>query len=650
MRSLPWLLSIVAVANVCVSAFAADVAFRSHPPMRPLPVPSQRPLGKGPSFFVDPIKGVDRNPGSQALPWKTLTLAIPQLKPGDTLYLRGGAYYESVFIDIAGTAEKPITIRSFPGELAIVDAGLREFLEDPAHAWEPVPQGADGEYRSVKAYAFGGHFGHFADSMVPLHPYLNLEDLRSANEFWHAGVAKRGDDPKGIYCGPGVRRDLETGRIYVRLAHTKLPGLGENAYQGETDPTKLPLVIAGHERAIEIRGGEHLRLQDLVIRGAWRFTIEIAEDVEDTTRDAHDIQLDGLTIYGGDYNLVTRRTNNLHVTNCSFRGHGAPWHSRAHHKYRAHAGYLVQAGGKDHEFANCTFTDHHDAVQFWAVENLKFHHNHLDNFNDDGFEAGPKRASGRMLVYQNVMTRCLSPFTLHGPPGVKPQAVESEQPGSGVYIFRNVIDMRQGTYRAIPTEPDPTGAYLNSPTEGIAHDHGSPLWPNYYVYHNTFLVSESERRGHYGFRWSTATRMTTRRVFNNIFVQVEGVPGFRVFPLADDDFQADGNLHWAVKEGTQLKIDPFEKFRKSPLLTASQKVYAPGWFAHDRFADPQFLSIGDGKTPSDLRLHKDSAAVNAGVKLPNTWPDDLREKDEAQPDVGAFPLGIEPWNVGPVVK
>ena len=157
-------------------------------------------------------------------------------RPGDTLCLRQGTYYESVIIGLRATAEQPITIRSYPGELAIIDAGLREFYENPAEAWEPFAGGADGEYRSTKSYSCGGGFGNFADSMVPLHRYLNLYDLRSTNEYFSKDVAKRADDPRGIYCGPGTFRDPATGRIHIRLAHLQLPGLGDRAYRGETDP------------------------------------------------------------------------------------------------------------------------------------------------------------------------------------------------------------------------------------------------------------------------------------------------------------------------------------------------------------------------------------------------------------------------------
>ena len=118
------------------------------------------------------------------------------VQPGDTLYLRGGTYYECVTLTVAGTAGKPITIRSYPGEVAILDGGIREFYEDPANAWEPFPQGAEGEFRSKKSYAFGGGFGNFGDSMVPFHRYLNFADLRTSNEFYRQELNKSSDFSK----------------------------------------------------------------------------------------------------------------------------------------------------------------------------------------------------------------------------------------------------------------------------------------------------------------------------------------------------------------------------------------------------------------------------------------------------------------------
>jgi hypothetical protein len=124
-------ISWVWIAPSPASAAEAEPKYRSHLPVRPLPAPSSRPQGKGPASFVDPAKGADRNDGSQPAPWKTINHALKQLKPGDTLYLRGGTYYESVGVGVSGRADSPITIRAFPGELAIIDGGLREFFEKP---------------------------------------------------------------------------------------------------------------------------------------------------------------------------------------------------------------------------------------------------------------------------------------------------------------------------------------------------------------------------------------------------------------------------------------------------------------------------------------------------------------------------------------
>jgi hypothetical protein len=597
-------------------------------------------MDRGPAYFVDPVKGVDRQEGTREKPWKTLAHAIERLKPGDTLYLRGGTYHEAVTLSRSGTPQKPITIRSYPGELAVLDAGLRDFYEAPAGAWEPFPGGVPGEYRSTKSYRLGGGYGNFGDSMVPLHHYITFADLRSTNELAHAGLSGRADDPRGMYAGPGARRDGQSGRIHIRLAHTKLDGLGANHYRGETDPRKLSLVIAGHDYALRIAGARHVRVQDLVVRGARRAALQV--------RNAEDLELDGLTLYGS---LMAARISNsrrLRLIHSALRGHAAPWHSRFHHKYRSAAGYLVLTEGlnSDFEIAHCELSDHHDGLLIQAVEGLRFHHNLVDNFNDDGIEPGPKKERGKTYIYQNLISRCLSPFTAHGK---KPKPVQSEE-GSGVYLYRNIVDLRRGTYYSPPEKPDRSGAYLDRATTVLAHDHGSPILQPYHVYHNTFLLQGNAWRGYYAFTWSSHLRGTTRRVFNNVFVQVEGTPGLNFSAVsADDDFQADGNLLWGVKEGPKVRGDFFATFRKSALFTASKKRYPPGLGANDRFADPKLASLGgEGKQPCDLRLLKDSPAIDAGVEIPAAWPDPVRKLDKGRPDIGALPYGAEPFRVGPI--
>jgi len=53
----------------------------------------------------------------------------------------------------------PQVLPPLPGEVAILDGGIREFYESPEKAWEPFPGGASGEYRYVR---YNTKYGNFA--------------------------------------------------------------------------------------------------------------------------------------------------------------------------------------------------------------------------------------------------------------------------------------------------------------------------------------------------------------------------------------------------------------------------------------------------------------------------------------------------------
>jgi hypothetical protein len=53
-------------------------------------------------------------------------LRAASIRPGDTIYLRQGTYQGSFTSKLAGTAERPITIRSRPGEWAVIDLATLE--------------------------------------------------------------------------------------------------------------------------------------------------------------------------------------------------------------------------------------------------------------------------------------------------------------------------------------------------------------------------------------------------------------------------------------------------------------------------------------------------------------------------------------------
>ncbi|MEK6236659.1 MAG: hypothetical protein N2C14_18275, partial [Planctomycetales bacterium] len=482
--------------------------------------------------------------------------------------------------------------------------------------------------------------GRFVDSMVPLHGYRAAEDLRSTNEF-----QPKNKNEGTVYCGPGLWFHRETNRIHIRLAHHALPGLGDRAYRGETDPRKLPLVVAAGfgEEVLRINGIKHVRVEGLVLRGATGSPMIHVYG-------SQNVDLDHLTVYGGFPGLLLNASQNIRVAHSAFRGLAAPWSGRSHMKYRGTPSYQIvlqnaQPVNEDVEFAHCEFTDDHDFAFLRYAKNLQFHRNFVDNFNDDGLECGAKLRWHAIHIHHNRIGACLGVFQQHEID--KDESPDEHDPDSGLCVYRNVFDQREGVYYSLPREPDPTGSFLRA--EGhLLSDHGSPIYPVMRVYHNTFLRREPVWRNYFLFGLGgRALRNTERDVFNNLFAQMDRVPGAVIHGKEAGALREGGNLLWGLKEGPRGAPDPFAKFRGSPLFKESRKFHEPGWTTDDLVADPKFVNLTDdpGK-PSDLRLSPGSPAIDAGVAVPSKWPDALRDADKGSPDLGAFPIGVEPWGVG----
>jgi hypothetical protein len=600
--------------------------FASHPPMRALPTPSDRPLAQGPTYFIDADKGDDAGDGSREKPFQTIAHALKKLQPGDTLCLRGGTYYQPCEVALQGTADQPITIRGFSGELAIIDAGIPEFFENPADAWQPAENGLPDEFVSSATYrGLEKVFGNFGDSMVPLHGYKNLIDLRSDNEFWNGGGKL--DTDWSIYCGPGIWYDQTSGRVHCRLAHTRMQALGPDNYRGQTDPRKLPLVVSAAPNALHIRLAQHVRIQDLVLRGARKCALNIEDSVG--------IQVENVVGYGSDPVVNLRGNRDVRLAHCQFRGIAAPWSFRSSHKYRGTAAYLLVARGddatnQDIEIAHCELTDSHDGPFIGTMRGLKFHHNLVDNFNDDGVYLTAMSLGGDVHIYQNRISRCLHAFSFFG-----------EYPvGKGVWIYRNVVDLRAPVHYFEPSGEDDerfvareAGERYRFPSAGrLCGDHGGPTWEPIHFYHNTVISRDAAFRNYYALGWGGHMRNTQRWVMNNIFVQREGWPGAVVLKEERDGLHAHANLHFGQGERPQ-----------------SDTRYTPP--ESDLFADPRLAGdFADWRQPADVALQGDTPAADAGSDIPKDWPDTLRDQDAGKPDLGALPRGVDASAIGPASK
>ena len=75
------------------------------------------------TFYVSNT-GDDSNPGTREAPWRTIQHAADTALPGNTILVRGGLYAERLNVSVSGDADRGyITLRSHPGETAILDGG-----------------------------------------------------------------------------------------------------------------------------------------------------------------------------------------------------------------------------------------------------------------------------------------------------------------------------------------------------------------------------------------------------------------------------------------------------------------------------------------------------------------------------------------------
>ena len=560
----------------------------------------------------------------------------------------------------AGTEEKPITIRAYPGERAIIDGGLREFQEEPAACWEPL---GNGEFRSTKIYRnIRDVLGSFAETNIGLQTYWKRDDLVAENELWILDKPTGKIDP--VYCGPGLWYDKASGRIHCRLAPTNLGLDAVPDYKGETDPREVPLVIVPFASVpLEIDQAMHVRFQDLVVRGGGHDTVELNFGI--------DVTFDRCTVFCGTYGVRARSTGPLRMTNCGVHGGIPPWafrdenslHTNSSHHYdpfipevdhqrrnvaRLNTHALVVTEGSyefevfffprnhDWEIDRCDFTDAHDGV-YLSGRGIRFHHNHVTNIQDDAiYLSSPSQyTSDDIHIYQNLITQSLMAFGCHSRGG----------PTGNIYVYRNIADLRKGVNAKRPQPGLPGGSITNY---HIFLVHGRKLRgiESMHFYQNTFISPAAPDA--YAHRLLTATHADTRRrVFNNICVYKNRYPRLRAYPGVDNDVQADANLHWCADPNVAPPEGFLEKVRTSKFSDANKKYYPAGWAGESLVADPQFYAFGVApESSNDYRLKKGSPARGAGVVLPAEWEDPLRPEDGSKPDLGALPFGSGPFEAG----
>ena len=620
------------------------------------------------------LDGDDGNSGlSQGEAFRHVAYGVEQLEAGDTLFLGGGVYVEHVTIE----SKTRVTIRSLPGEDAIIDGARDDFRENSGPLWRPGA--VAGEFVTGLAYPANTDRGAILDPdrHIRLVTYSRLEDLQAENETF--GPLEPGQGPDGptietagpftkrpwVYMGPGLHQDNEV-FIHLRLSHTNLaiPELAD--YDGPEEPNQVPLAIwTAPEPTVTISRCQTLHLEHLTVRFGGGRSILI--------RSSKEVALDHLTVLAGPYGLeVGKDCERTTITNCAFDGGLPPWSFRSDRKN----GYTMVGGEKNGlaertirtlaysrgsssttTFENCEFTNAHDILL--NGPNTVFRHNWVHNINDDGVFVG--RTATNLRITGNVFEKCLTVVSL-----------ASTSKSGPIFLHRNLIDLRVATAGRRPlTNPDavtgderPVMRFGNMFKSNFAD-------PDLTVFHNTVLINQSQRAVFNLFRSYDGT--SRRWVLNNIFVGIDNAGAtdrpLAYLPAITDDAETDGNCYWGIDREPRIRLVVREpagiRFGRiggtdasgdPDLLTSdyfldSTTAHPPGYEAHGTTTDPRLRRYTEPlpfPLVEDLRLAEGSSAHHGGIELTDPV---LREIDGnppagQRPDSGCYPFDSPPLTVG----
>ncbi|SNQ60093.1 right-handed parallel beta-helix repeat-containing protein [Candidatus Methanoperedens nitratireducens] len=106
------------VDDISLSLRESAPASMPEPASAPQPAPAQV---SNDSIYYVAKNGNDNNPGTEQLPWLTITKAANTLVAGQTVYVKAGTYNEKITIKNSGSPDDYITFAAYPGDNVIID-------------------------------------------------------------------------------------------------------------------------------------------------------------------------------------------------------------------------------------------------------------------------------------------------------------------------------------------------------------------------------------------------------------------------------------------------------------------------------------------------------------------------------------------------
>ncbi|TLD42965.1 MAG: hypothetical protein JETT_0753 [Candidatus Jettenia ecosi] len=581
----------------------------------------------GNSYYVDPNKGDDGKIGDLSAPWRTIKNSVSRLQPGDTLYLRGGTYYESqIKISNQGAKSKKIIIKNYPDELPIIDGGYAEFRVVPNSDWE-IHDAKKNIYRSVKTYSSADYvYGYFgSDNNCRLISYESYHDLSAENEDYTAV----GD----VYLGSGIFWNSSNEKIYIRLKPSKQQMAMEYTTPLSNDPrlTKMS-IFSHHEIIILSKKSSYIDIEGINLR--------YQNNAFEFKPGSNNILIKNSNVLGGRTHIyVNDNAHDLVFDGIEIEDSVPPWIAwtdvkrgkKPAHRFQGTA-ISIEGSAHDIEIKNCVFNNTWDGINATrSAFGLHIHDNVFKGTRDDVVQLGS--GCSDVEINHNKMILVSKGISRHGS-GSPPK------PGTK-YIHHNIIDCSKPM---LGGRRDPSNLLLEKYQKYHGPNDDGMVWARPFgshrsggygggdpwkIYHNTIIFGKelNDRGAGHEYVLESFYPGYPQEVYNNIIIQTMDHWLARDCRVADGSQICDGNIYyrpvsnsknyffrsWAERLGGSSKdFKSLSAFKSSKLFDASRKYYAPGWEENGTEANPQL--------DKDYYPAPDSPAAHGAIPLPSSWP------------------------------
>ncbi|WGY46801.1 right-handed parallel beta-helix repeat-containing protein [Vibrio sp. ABG19] len=499
------------------------------------------------NYYVSP-EGDDENAGRESSPFQSINYAVKKLRPGDTLYLKSGTYFEAVEVKVSGREDAPITIAALEGETAIIDSGFTEFRNAGNSDWELVNEKL-GEYRSLVSckdkdiYGYVAGIPGYANEQMKLIPYKE-------EKFFHATTDEYKGEKSAFYVGPGTMEIDD--KCHIRLSKTDAMRNAEARYgvvfeDENSDPRNFQIILSQSSNTLEVKGS-YLTFKNLTFNQA-KDTIELDDG-------AHHIVFDSIKAWMGNTTISTNDgdVNHITITNSEILGDDPYWIFWSDMKddpvpaTRARGTSINLKGGTQNWqiSRNLIRGSGQDLIAVSNGEDRIFvHHNRIQNCGDDAFEIegaaknGGSGNIGQVIIHDNLIINCLVAVSL---------GQDTEKMSGPLLFYHNVVLL----LRDHPVNRKPE---INTWNGGGQFGYGKMFKQagsdyvarNAHYYNNTLVMLNSDDGIVPIPKYPDGTTFA-----NNIVVMINGEI-IKSYDLGKDQI-VDGNLYWKVNRNDEAPL------------------------------------------------------------------------------------------------